>query len=181
MNPYIIIKENDIIKKELITNKFNELLRNELTICKQCGYDADGTIFDLSNPTFYRLIKNKRYPNIIFFIVDLLNETDEGTRSELEIIEFNRRKGYNNSLISILKNKIEYENNIYELKALILTPQSDHFTAILLNYENKIYGLKLGNYFYDGMTYNHEIKEINNMNDILKSNIIYLGIYLKVN
>ena len=35
LNPYIIIKENDIIKKELITNKFNELLRNELTICKK--------------------------------------------------------------------------------------------------------------------------------------------------
>ena len=80
-----------------------------------------------------------------------------------------------------MTNKFEYENNIYELKALILTPQSDHFTAILLNYENKINGLNLGNYFYDEMTYNHEIKEINNMNDILKSNIIYLGIYLKVN
>ena len=31
------------------------------------------------------------------------------------------------------------------------------------------------------MTYNHEINEINNKNDILKINIIYLGIYLNVN
>ena len=36
---------------------------------------------------------------------------------------------------------------IYELKAIILTPQSDHFTAILLNNEDTIYGLKFVNIF----------------------------------
>ena len=37
INPYIIIREDDIIQKLTIFNKFTELLANALTTCKTCG------------------------------------------------------------------------------------------------------------------------------------------------
>ena len=42
LNPYIVFKEEDILKNETIISKFNSLLINELTICKKCGYDING-------------------------------------------------------------------------------------------------------------------------------------------
>ena len=39
LNPYIIYGENDILKKENIPNKINQLMINELTTCKICGYE----------------------------------------------------------------------------------------------------------------------------------------------
>ena len=59
LNPYIIFKEEDALKDSNIISKFNSLLANDLTTCKRCGYSKDGKILNISNPTFYRLIKNK--------------------------------------------------------------------------------------------------------------------------
>ena len=144
LNPYIIYKEEDIISNESISNKFNSLLTNELTTCKKCGYNDKGIILDESKPTFYRLIIKKLFPKIIFVIFDLSDINDKGTRSELEIIEYSRRKNYNDELFKVLVNNFSYENHNYELKALILTPQSDHFTSVLLNYDKGVLGLKKG-------------------------------------
>ena len=44
LNPYIVFKEEDIIKSEKIDNKFNNLMKNELSICTKCGYDNIGNI-----------------------------------------------------------------------------------------------------------------------------------------
>ena len=55
LNPYIIFREEDTIQNVSIIQKFNELLINDLTTCKKCGYDIEGNIFDKSWPTFYRV------------------------------------------------------------------------------------------------------------------------------
>ena len=111
-----------------------------------------------------------------------MNYNDTGNRNELEKIEFNTRKFYKDKLSEILCNSFNVENHIYELKALILTPQYDHFTSIVLDYQNDLMNLKKGNnYYYDGMTINHFLEEIKNLKDILNTNIIQLGAYLEKN
>ena len=111
-----------------------------------------------------------------------MNYNDNGSRNELEEIEFNKRMVYKDKLSKILCNRFIFENRIYELKALILTPQYDHFTSIILDYQNDLMELKKGvNYFYDGNTKNHMLEEIKDLKDILNNNIIYLGLYLENN
>ena len=66
-------------------------MRNELSICKKCGYNREGEIFDISNPAFFRIIHNKISLKIFFVVFDLLNQFDYGSINELEIIEYNRR------------------------------------------------------------------------------------------
>ena len=156
-------------------------MRNEITACKKCGYSPEGEILDISNPTFYRIIQDKLEPKIIFVIFDLLNEYDIGTYSELEILEFQRRSQYNDKLQKILINELIINQKKYELKAMILTPESDHFTSLLLNYQNDIFNLKKGiNYYYNGDTSKHEIVEENDLNSLLLKNIPYLGVYIEI-
>ena len=69
-------------------------------------------------------------------IFELLNDYDAITQIELEKLEFKRRGQYNNQLLNILKKTIHQESTFYDLKAIKLTPQYDHFTAIILNYQN---------------------------------------------
>jgi len=133
LNPYAIFKEEDVINSESIDIKFKNLMKNELSICNKCGYDEEGVIFNLSNPTFYRIIHEKISPKVFFVVFDLLNENDKGTRYELDQIEFLRRKQYNDILFNLLKREIKIENIIFELKGMILTPQSDHFNGLILN------------------------------------------------
>ena len=47
-------------------------------------------------------------------------------------------------LLNILKENIIFEKTKYNLKSLIFTPQSDHFTKVLLNYQNEKLNLKKG-------------------------------------
>ena len=82
INPYIIFKEEDILNDSNIINKFNSLLANDLTTCKRCGYNKEGNILNISNPTFYRLINGKKFPKIIYVLFDLLNYNDNGSRNE---------------------------------------------------------------------------------------------------
>ena len=180
LNPYIVFKEDDIINNQTIISKFNSLLENELSTCKKCGYNKKGEILPNSLPSYYRLINDRHLPKIFFVIFDLLNYDDKGTEEDLEFLEFQRRKQYNNQLLNILKEEIVYENTKYNLKSLIFTPQSDHFTTILINYQNEKLNLKKGvNYYYNGDSKNHCLEEVNNINLILNVNVIYLGVYIE--
>ena len=111
LNPYIIFKEEDILNNSNIINKFNSLLANDFTTCKRCGY-IQRDIFNISNPTFYRLINGKKFPKIIYVLFDLLNYNDNGSRNELEEIEFNKRLVYKDKLSKILCNRFIFENHI---------------------------------------------------------------------
>ena len=44
LNPYIVFKEEDIIKNQTIITKFNSLLENELSTCKNCAYYKMGKL-----------------------------------------------------------------------------------------------------------------------------------------
>ena len=181
LHPYIVYKAEDINNNIDIISMFNNLMCNDLNTCKKCGYDKEGMIINIANPTFYRIIRNKIPPKILFVIFDLLNEYDAGMQIELEKIEFKRRGQYNNQLLNILKKTIHQESTFYELKAIILTPQYDHFTAIIFNYQNENLDLKKGkDYFYDGIASRHNIEECNDLKGALKDNIIYLGIYVEI-
>ena len=180
LNPYIVFKEDDILKNETIISKFKSLLINELTTCKRCGYDSNGDILDLNNPIFYRLVNEIHMPKLIIVIFDLFNESDKGTLNELEFIEYERRKQYNMSLYNILKEKFVYEDKTYVLKSLIFTPQSDHFTTIIMNNQNEFKNLKKNvNYYYNGDTSNHSLEVVEDIKTILDRNIIYSGIYVE--
>ena len=180
LNPYIVFKEEDIINNQTIITKFNSLLENELSTCKNCGYDKKGKVIDNYRPSYYRLINDRHLPKIFFVVFDLLNYDDNGTELDLEILEFQRRKQYNMQLLNILKENIIFEKTKYNLKSLIFTPQSDHFTTVLLNYQNEKLNLKKGvNYYYNGDCKDHCLEEVININSLLKENVIYLGVYIE--
>ena len=141
LNPYIIYRENDILKEENIPNKINQLMINELTTCKICGYENE-KIKDINNPAFYRIITEKITPNIIFIVFDLMNESETGTDLSLQVDEFNKRIKYNFRIIDILKPSFEYEKEIFNLKAVFCTPQYDHFISLIINYEYDLFPLK---------------------------------------
>ena len=54
LSPYLIFREEDIINNSNIIKKINSLLANDLTTCNRCGYDKEGNILNIDNPTFYR-------------------------------------------------------------------------------------------------------------------------------
>ena len=112
-------------------------------------------------------------------VFDLLNENDKGDEYTLELIEFQRRVQYNMHITDILQPTIEIEKHIYELKSIISTPQSDHLTCFLLDFDKNIYSLKTGfNYYYDGTTTLHDIQPIENAKDLIISKNPYVGIYI---
>ena len=64
--------------------------------------------------------------------------------------------------------------------SLIFTPQSDHFTTVLLNYQNERLNLNKGvNYHYNGDCKDHCLEEVININSLLKENVIYLDVYIE--
>ena len=114
---------------------------NEFTTCKIYGYENE-KIEDINNPAFYRIITEKITPKIIFIVFDLMNESETGTDLSLQVDEFNKRIKYNFRIIDILKPSFEYEKEIFNLKAVFCTPQYDHFTSLIINYEYDLFPLK---------------------------------------
>ena len=110
LNPYIIFREEVIINNSNIIKKINSLLANDLTTCNRCGYDKEGNILNIDNPSFYRLINCKKFPKVLFVLFDLMNYNDTGNINELEKIEFNKRKFYKDKLSEILCNSFNFEN-----------------------------------------------------------------------
>ena len=147
--------------------------------CQKCVYNKKGKVIDNYRPSYYRLINDKHLPKIFFVIFDLLNYEDNGTYMDLEILEFQRRKQYNMQLLNTSKENIIFEKTKFNLKSLIFTPQSDHFTTVLLNYQNEILNLKRVNYYYNGDSKNHCLEEVYNINSLVNDNVIYLGIYIE--
>ena len=73
-----------------------------------------------------------------------MNEINNEKRKELVVIEFQRKKQYNNTLFTLLHREISIDISLYELKGITLTPQSDHFITLLLNLESDIFIYKMG-------------------------------------
>ena len=71
-----------------------------------------------------------------------MNESETGTDLSLQVDEFNKRIKYNFRIIDILKPSFEYEKEIFNLKAVFCTPQYDHFTSLIINYEYDLFPLK---------------------------------------
>ena len=140
LNFYIIFRENDLLKEESIPSKINQLMSNELTTCKICGYENEN-IKDINNPSFYRIIIGKIESNVIFIVFDLLSESEQGTELSLQLNEFNKRIKYNNRIIESLRSTFEYDKILYKLKAVICTPQYAHFTSLIINYDLDMYTL----------------------------------------
>ena len=70
----------------------------------------------------------------------------------------------------------------YELKAIINTPQINHYNGIIINFNVSYYNLDLGNtYIYDGNKNSNLIIKVNNLANVLNINNPYIGLFLKVN
>ena len=165
LSPYITYKEIDINKMELISNKYKELMKNEIGQCSKCGYDiTHNIILDIKNPTYYRIYNNIKYPQFLFVIFDLSDINVQGINyDDLERIEYNRRIQYNQKIINILTEKIEFDNLVYDLKAIICTPSYDHFTCFLINVEIYVcYFEKNKIYYYDGLDSQYKVNIVQN-------------------
>ena len=63
------------------------------------------------------------------------------------------------------------------IKGFILTPSFNHFTTVLVNYEyNNNYMKKGKNYYYNGMSKYHNIKEIYNLFENIELALPYLAL-----
>ena len=95
---------------------------------------------------------------------------------------FIRRKKYSNNIITYLKKEISINRNTYQLVGLINTPEYNHFTGTLVNYNNNLNRLKQNfDYYYDVMSLDNEISMINNLDELLSENIPYGMLYLLKN
>ena len=98
------------------------------------------------------------------------------------ITEFNRRMQYYLIISGYIKEEFEINNIKYNLKAIICTPKYNHFTAIIYNYKENYYNQKKdNNYYYDGMSKNHDISLLKNTALKLKTENPYIALYQKSN
>ena len=179
LNPYYFINEEDINNKLSLDYAIIRLLSNDLTQCSICGFTKDGKVIDTSHPNYYRIISDIEYPLFLFFSFDLLNDSDQGTELELKKLEFRRRIQYNKQIIELIKDYLEINNNKYYLRGIICTPKFNHFTALIINNDDKLNKLEKGVNYYDGNSYFHDIRKIKDVKDILSSELPYLVLYCK--
>ena len=65
---------------------------------------------------------------------------------------------------------------------MIYTPKFNHFTALIINNDDKLNKLEKGvNYYYDGDSYFHDIRKVDGLKAILLSELPYLVLYSKNN
>lgn len=179
MNSFINYKVLDLENKTHIELLINNLLTNLLSTCSICGYE-NGKVYDAKNPTFYRIILKKEMPKFLFITFDLLKEDDIGNIEILQKIEYKRRLNYQNIISSIHTDTIKINNFNYNVKGIISKPQYNHFTSFIMNYTGNNNNLKLNkSYYYDGMSINHNIKEISNLKNYLGDALPYLDLYIK--
>ena len=180
LKSYFFINEEDINNKLSLDYSIIRLLSNDLTQCAICGFTKDGMVIDALHPNYYRIISNIEYPKIFFFSFDLLKDSDKGTELELKKLEFIRREQYNIQIIELIKDYLEINNEKYYLSGIICTPSFNHFTALIINNDDKLNKLEKGvNYYYDGNSYYHDIRKVNDLKAILLSELPYLVLYTK--
>ena len=181
LKPYINVNEPDLLDKISIETIINRNLTNELTQCSICGYQ-NGKVVNENNPNFFRIINNKKYPQFMFIAFDLLNELDQGSDEQLRHIEYNRRIQYNSIICDYMTDNLEISGLRYNLKAVICTPKYNHFTVMLIDLKEDIFSLKKNNdYFYDGISKNHDILLIKNKTLKLSKENPYIALYQKIN
>ena len=165
-------------------------LKNDTYTCPHCGYYEEKVI----NPNitnYYKTIIKVEVPSIIFIGFELANENDLynvehsdneenniNSEEKLNLICFNRMKDN----IKIIKDKIVETFSVYKfkfsLKAIICLPFSGHYSGIVTNLEKDKNPLKKGkNYIYDDLKNYNDIIEINEFNDLLDQNILYILVY----
>ena len=114
----------------------------------------------------------------LFVAFEFINETEK----ELKNIYEEEKLGYdirikNNDLIIKYLLKDQKINNItYKLAGIITTPETDHYTSIIISLNNEIRNLKKSkNYYHYGMSKYHDIEEIDNLEDFLKRENPYIA------
>ena len=118
----------------------------------------------------------------MFIAFDLLNELDQGSDEQLRHIEYNRRIQYNSIICDYMTDNLEISGLRYNLKAVICTPKYNHFTVMLIDLKEDIFSLKKNNdYFYDGISKNHDILLIKNKTLKLSKENPYIALYQKIN
>ena len=144
-----------------INTKINRLLFNEIYICPNCNY-KDGVILDQNSKTLSKTILNWKLPKILNIGFETAKWEDVDDKNNLpdiitqnEII-FNRLKANVNNIKRILKPFIIIKDVKFNLKAIICSPYSGHFTLILIDLIANEYLLNNHpNNYYDN---NNEIK-----------------------
>ena len=180
--PYFSYIEEDIISKKEIENIIISKFINIMSTCSICGFNYE-KVYDINNPTFYRIFQKINLPKFIFIGFDLLNENDIDLDSNFNLsmeTELERRKKYNINIIEILKFNFTLNNEIYYLKGIINTPTYNHFTSFIIYYDGINNNLVKGeNYYYDGLDPDYNIKSISDIkNEIIQYNP-YIGLYVK--
>ena len=113
--PYFSYFEEDIISKKEIENIIISKFINMMSTCSICGFNYE-KVYDINNPTFYRIFQKINLPKFIFIGFDLLNENDIDLDSNFNLsmeTELEKRKKYNNNIIEILKFNFTLNNEIY--------------------------------------------------------------------
>ena len=96
--------------------------------------------------------------------------------------QFIRREQYKKQIIELINDYLVINNEKYYLRGMICTPKFNHFTALIINNDDKFNTLEKGvNYYYDGDSYFHDIRKVDDLKAILLSELPYLVLYSKNN
>ena len=145
------------------------------------GYDKDKKII---SQTYFKIYNKIELPKFIFINFEFIdeNESEINNRLEEERLCFNKRIKNNDGIIKFLLSEQKIFGKKYELKAIINTPQIDHYNGIIINLNMLYYNLDLGNtYIYDGNKNSNLIIKVNNLTNALNKNYPYIGLFLKIN
>ena len=181
LTPNIEFTENDFRNNVKLEDIIKRKLTNVQSACPLCGYDRDKKII---SQTYFKIYNKIELPKFIFVNFEFTeeNEYEIDNRLEEERLCFNKRIKNNDGIIKFLLSEQKIFGKKYELKAIINTPQINHYNGIIINFNVSYYNLDLGNtYIYDGNKNSNLIIKVNNLANVLNINNPYIGLFLKVN
>ena len=185
LNP-IINFDNIYINIFNISDLIKNLIKNETSVCPNCGYYKD-KIIDENDKKYYRIVTHVEFPMFLFIGFDFEIGSDIDSNSNItnslgkqNFLAFNRLKNNLDLIKNLILDKIVINNINYILKGIVSTPYAGHYNGIITDLNEDIYLLKKGKYyFYDGQKNNNDIIEIENWRGLLDSNLPYILIYNK--